>query len=155
MRLSLLSSAFPSGGAIPRRHTCEGENLSPPLRWSRLSEEVRSLVLLVEDPEAAAGGTFCHWVLYNIPPDREGLPEGVEAGGALPWGAMQGRNDFGNLRYEGPCPPLNTEHTYYFRLYALDAPLDIAAGATRDQVVRRMEGHILEQAELVGRYGRR
>ncbi len=154
MRLSLMSSAFASGGAIPRRHTCEGENVSPPLRWSRLSEDVKSLTLIVDDPRAAAGGVFSHWVLYNIPPDMDGLPEGVEAGGTLPWGAMQGRNSFGNARYEGPCPPLDEEHTYYFRLYALDAPLDISAGATREQVLQHMEGHILDRTELIGRYGR-
>lgn len=152
MSLSLLSSAFPSGGVIPRRHTCEGENVSPPLRWSRLSEDVKSLALIVEDPQDT--GVFTHWVLYNIPPDRSDLPEGVEAGGTLWWGAMQGRNSYGNVRYEGPCPPRRQEHTYYFRLYALDAPLDLAAGATREQVMQQMEGHILERAELVGRYVR-
>ncbi len=154
MHLSLVSTAFPSGGAIPRRHTCEGQNVSPPLRWSRLSEDVKSLTLIVDDPRATAGGVFAHWVLYNIPPGTNDLPEGVEAGGTLAWGAMQGCNSFGNVRYEGPCPPLNEEHTYYLRLYALDAPLDISAGATREQVLHRMEGHILARAELIGRYGR-
>lgn len=154
MHLSLSSSAFASGGAIPTCHTCEGENVSPPLQWSRLSDDVRSLALIVDDPQGASGGTFTHWVLYNIPADRDGLPQGVGPGGTLSWGAMQGRNDFGNARYEGPCPPLTQEHSYYFRLFALDAPLDVSAGATRQQVLDRMEGHILGRAELIGRYRR-
>lgn len=154
MDLSLSSRAFESGGEIPARHTCEGENVSPPLEWSRLSDDVRSLVVIVDDPAGASGGIFTHWVLYNIPPCGEGLREGIEAGGTLSWGAVQGRNDFGNVRYDGPCPPLTEEHTYYFRLFALDAPLDISAGATRLQVLHRMEGHILGRAELIGRFGR-
>jgi len=154
MELTLSSSAFDSGAAIPKRYTCEGENVSPPLRWTPMPNEVRSLALIVDDPAGASGGTFTHWVLYNIPAERDGLPEGVEEGGTLPWGALQGRNDFGNARYDGPCPPLRTPHTYHFRLYALDAPLDLSAGATRVQMLHRMEGHILGQTELQGHYRR-
>lgn len=154
MELTLSSGAFDGGGVIPEQYTCEGENVSPPLRWTRMPEDVRSLALIVDDPAAAAGGTFTHWVLYNIPAGMDGLPEGVDAGGMLPWGGMQGRNDFGHAQYDGPCPPLGVTHRYYFRLYALDAPLDISAGATRQQVLHSMEGHIVGRTELEGRYGR-
>lgn len=147
MALELASSAFDLGGTIPQKFTCDGANISPPVSWAGLPEQASSLVLIVEDPDAPRG-TWVHWVLYNVSPDQNGLSEGVQNIG------MEGKNDFGSLGYGGPCPPRGTTHRYFFRLYALDTDLDIGPGAARADVERAMQGHILAQGELPGRYGR-
>jgi Raf kinase inhibitor-like YbhB/YbcL family protein len=151
--MKLHSPAIPPGGTIPRRFTCDGEDVSPPLGWEELPAGTRSLSLIADDPDAP-GGTFVHWVLYDLPATLRELPEAVPASAELPSGARHGRNDFGTLGYRGPCPPRGNPHRYYFRLFALDRPTGLAAGASRAQLERAMQGHILGQAELMGRYGR-
>ncbi|HEX5830110.1 MAG TPA: YbhB/YbcL family Raf kinase inhibitor-like protein, partial [Gemmatimonadaceae bacterium] len=133
-----------------------GADRSPPLAWSGAPAQTRSSVLLVEDPDAP-GGTFVHWVLYDIPATITALPEGVPEGASPPQlgGAHQGHTSFrGAPRYSGPCPPRGAAHHYHFRLFALDAPLRLAAGATRAQVAEAMREHELASAELVGTYAR-
>lgn len=153
----LTSSAFQSGASIPEAYTCAGSNVSPPLSWSNLPEGAQTLALIVDDPDAP-GKTFVHWVLFNLPPDRDMLPEGLsveqhfEANAQKP---IEGVNDFGDQGYGGPCPPPGDEaHQYAFRLYALDATLELGAGATKQQLTQAMDGHILAEADLVGAYQR-
>lgn len=149
--MDLMSSAFTSGDTIPNKYTCDGENISPPLSWTGVPEDTAALVLVVDDPDAP-NGVFTHWVLYNMAPDRRALDEGISPGNVGDVGS-EGRNNFGNQRYDGPCPPTGPAHTYYFRLYALDAPLDLPAGATRAQVLDEMH-NVLAHTELLGRYRR-
>jgi Raf kinase inhibitor-like YbhB/YbcL family protein len=149
----LLSSAFAQGGEIPVVYTCDGDDISPPLRWGRAPGGTECYALVCEDPDAPAG-TWVHWVVYNIPADRTSLPEGVEAVEELEDGTLQGTNSWGRLGYGGPSPPSGT-HRYYFRLYALDGLLDLPAGADAEGLRDAMEGHVLAEAELMGRYSRR
>ncbi len=153
MALQLKTPAFKSGSVIPERYTCDGSDLSPELSWNAPPQGTETLALIVEDPDAP-GRTWIHWVLYDLPATERGLPEGAGGEGKLPAGARQGRNDFGNLGYGGPCPPPGPAHRYHFRLYALDTRLGLRAGAKRAEVERAMRGHILAQAELMGRYSR-
>jgi hypothetical protein len=153
MAFQLTSTAFESEETIPDRYTCEGADVSPPLSWSDPPEGTKSFALVFEDPDAP-GGTFTHWLLYGIPGSRDGLPEGVETDPTLSWGGKQGRNDFGNVGYGGPCPPMGSEHRYFFRLYALDRELDLPQGASRDQLLDRAEEHAIARTGLMGRYGR-
>mgnify|MGYP006302997365 CR=1 FL=1 len=153
MPFKLTSTAFDAGESIPLKHTCEGQDVSPPLAWEGAPSEAEELVLICDDPDAP-NGTWSHWVLYHIPAGQSSLPEGVPAMAELPWGGVQGRNNFGNIGYGGPCPPRGSTHRYYFRLYALDQALDMPSGATRQQVLDRMEGHILGKTELMGRFTR-
>ncbi|GBD21027.1 Putative lipoprotein LppC [bacterium HR28] len=152
-QLALTSSAFTPGATIPVEHTCDGADRSPPLAWSEPPPGTASLALLVEDPDAP-GGTFIHWLLYELPAHTRSVAAGIPPLDTLPDGARQGRNDFGTLGYRGPCPPPGRSHRYVFRLYALDRPTGLAPGATRDQFLRAIEGHILATGELVGIYGR-
>lgn len=151
MKLELLHSTFEPGGTIPREYTCEGANQSPPLRWQEVPPECESLALICDDPDAP-NGTWSHWVLYNLPAEVDELPADIPADSTLDNGGIHGRNDFGNLGYDGPCPPAGSDHTYYFRLYALDARLDLTPGATRAQLYDKMEDHILATTELQGQY---
>jgi Raf kinase inhibitor-like YbhB/YbcL family protein len=145
--LVLTSSAFASGDRVPRRHTCEGEDLSPPLDWSGAPAGTSSLALIVDDPDAP-GGTFTHWIAWAISVDDGGLAEGEAAPG-------EGRNDFGTVGYRGPCPPPgHGPHRYFFRLYALDSGPELAPGAGRRELEQAIEGHALATAELVGTYER-
>lgn len=153
MALKLESPAFSPGGDIPRQYTCDGPDLSPPLRWSDPPAGTQSLALICDDPDAPAG-TWVHWVLYRIPPSARELPEGIPKQEELADGSRQGRNDFRKIGYGGPCPPRGPKHRYYFRLYALDIVPDLPAGATKAQLLQAMDGHILAQGELMGRYGR-
>lgn len=153
MAFELTSSAFSSEQTIPDRYTCEGADVSPPLRWSNAPERAQEFALVCEDPDAP-GGTFTHWLLYNIPPERDELPEGVPADPTLSWGGVQGRNDFGNIGYGGPCPPMGETHPYFFRLYALDRAIDLPPGASRSQLLREIEDRAIARTGLVGRYGR-
>ena len=148
--LSLTSPAFQGGSAIPRKYTCNGENVSPPLTWDRTPGETRSLALIVDDPDAP-GKTWVHWVLFNLPPGTARLDEGIPKKDRLPNGAVQGRNDFGDTGYGGPCPPKGS-HRYFFRLYALDRQLDLTSSATKADALKAMQGHILAQGELMGTY---
>ena len=154
MTLVLSSSAFENGSDIPARYTCEGDNVSPPLAWTGIPDNARSLVLIVDDPDApdpeAPRMVWVHWVLYNIPTDLPALPEGVVSA-TLPPGAGEGLNDWNQSGYGGPCPPIG-RHRYFHKLYALDTLLEGMNNPTRAQVEAAMSGHIIEQAELVGTY---
>lgn len=150
MDMQLTSPAFDHGATIPSRYTCDGENMSPPLLIEDVPPEAGALVLVMDDPDvpASAGvSVWDHWVVYNIPPETRDLPEGQNPPG------MRGKNTRGVFAYGGPCPP-DREHRYFFRLYALDAYLTLSEGATKAEVERAMQGHVLAQAELMGRYER-
>lgn len=153
MAMELKTSAFDAGGMIPRAYTCDGGNQSPAISWSGVPDGATSLALLCEDPDAPSG-TWTHWVLFNLPASLRELPDGVPAAGRLEGGGLQGKNDFGRIGYGGPCPPRGTTHRYFFRLFALDTMLDLEPGVSRQQVRTQMEGHILAQAEWMGRYSR-
>ena len=154
MNFSLSTKAFTAGSDIPAKYTCQGEDVSPALSWSEAPKHTQSFALLVIDPDAPAGD-FTHWVLYDLPPATRQLPEAVAASEQLPDGSRQGVNGFRRTGYGGPCPPAGKAHRYYFRLYALDKKLDLAPGATRDALESAMKGHVLAQAELMGRYQRK
>lgn len=148
-----MSAAFDAGGSIPKRHTCDDANLSPPLSWSGVPAGTEVLALLVDDPDAPRK-TFSHWVAVNIPPDYNGnvLSEGMRFGDED--GILEGVNDFGSIGYSGPCPPRGSTHMYVLRLFALDARLDVESGASREQVTSAMEGHILAEANLSASFAR-
>ena len=148
----LTSSAFSSGQLIPRRYTCEGPNISPPLAWEGAPSRTQSFALISEDPDAP-GGNWVHWVIFNIPSMENKLKEGVAMTPSLPNGAHQGLNDFQKVGYGGPCPPGGT-HRYFFKLTALDAKLNLPSKTTKGDVEKAMQGHILAQAELMGTYHR-
>lgn len=150
-QLRLESAAFQAGGYIPRKYTCGGENVSPPLKWTEAPSGTKSFVLIVADPDAPSG-TWIHWIIYNVPPSAHGLPEAVPKTGEIESGARQGRSSFEEVGYGGPCPPPGDPHHYHFRLYALNTRLNLEAGAAREQVDDAMKGHILAKAELVGLY---
>jgi hypothetical protein len=143
--MKIESTAFKEGATIPSRHAKQGENKSPALTFTDVPEKARSLVLIMDDPDAPRG-LFTHWVVFNIGPAVKQLPEDT-----VPDGARQGKNSWGEPRYGGPQPP-DREHRYFFRLYALDLSLSAANGASRDEIERAMKGHIIAQAELMGRY---
>ncbi len=152
--LSISSGAFLNYEAVPTLYTCEGKNISPSLTWTNTPEKTKSLVLMMTDPDApdptAPKTTYAHWILYNIPPKTRKLPEGIQEK-QLPLGTLQGKNDGQRVGYDGPCPPIG-RHRYFFRLYALDKTLPDLKEPTRTQLEKEMEGHVLEQAELVGTY---
>ena len=153
MALGITSPSFPHGRPIPREYTCEGADVSPPLGWSELPGETKTLALIVDDPDApdpkAPKTTWVHWVVFNVPPIASGLPE--NASKQLPAGAAEGMNDWKRLGYGGPCPPVG-RHRYFFKLYALDTALPHLAAPTKAEVEHAMQGHIVAQAELVGTY---
>ncbi|HSB12113.1 MAG TPA: YbhB/YbcL family Raf kinase inhibitor-like protein [Blastocatellia bacterium] len=153
MKLAVTSSAFKDAEAIPTRYTCDGENTSPALNWSGMPDGTKSLALICDDPDAPAG-TWVHWVLYGLPPTVAGLPEGMPATQNTQ-GALQGTNDFGSIGYGGPCPPSGKPHRYFFKLYALDAQLNLKPGARKGDLVKAMQGHILAEGQLVGTYRRK
>src|SRR5262249_40313265 len=138
---------------IPTRHTADGPDLSPPLRWGEPPPGTRSLALLCEDPDAPLGSS-CHWVAYHVPPAVRGIAEGLIPSAALPNGSAQGTNDFARTGYGGPCPPPGERHRYYFHLFALDVCLDLRPGATGEQLLRQVHGHVLGKGELMGTYAR-
>jgi hypothetical protein len=154
MALEISSPAFTNGGAIPARYTCEGQDMSPPLAWRGVPAGTKSLVLIVDDPDApdpaAPRMTWVHWVLANLPPDAAGLAEAVSPG-SLPAGTVEGLNDWKRTGYGGPCPPIG-RHRYFHKLYALDRDLTGLKHPTKAQVEAAMRGHVLAQAELVGTY---
>ena len=152
MELKIKSSAFNEGNMIPKKYTCDGTNVSPPLAWEGAPANAKSLALISDDPDAPVG-TWVHWVIYNIPPTIKELPENIPPYKIIENGAQQGTNDFRMIGYGGPCPPRGI-HRYYFKLYALDSMLDSQPGLTKAQLVKAMEGHILAQGQLMGRYQR-
>ena len=153
MGIQLTSSAFKEGEPIPSKYTCDGQDISPPLKWSNLPEGTKSLALISDDPDAPMG-TWIHWVIYNIPPTVTELEQGVPTSKELPNRAKQGINDFRKIGYGGPCPPSGT-HRYFFKLYALDSELNLAPGATKNNLLNAMEGHILGMGQLMGIYLRK
>ena len=154
MALEITSSSFAHQGGIPRKYTCEGTDVSPPLSWSGIPGGTKSLALIVEDPDApdpaAPKMTWIHWVLYNIPPTTSGLPEAV-ASSNLPPGTLEGKNDWNRTGYGGPCPPIG-RHRYFHKLYALDTVLPDLGKPSKAALEKAMEGHTLGRAELIGTY---
>lgn len=153
--LTLTSPAFENGSSIPSRFTCDGDNMSPPLSWSGVPEGTKSLALIMDDPDVPKAlkpdGVFDHWTLFNIPPETREIPEGGSVG-------VPGVNGAGKKAYTGPCPPPQyepSEHRYFFRLYALDTMLSLSSGASKKEVLAVMQGHILAETELLGRYKRK
>ncbi len=153
MALELTSSAFKDGDTIPKKYTCEGADLSPPLHWSVPPAGTRSYVIIAEDPDAPVG-TWVHWVIYNLPLDLRGLSEGIPPKERVLDEALQGLNDFKRTGYGGPCPPPGKPHRYYFKLYALDVILDLKSRATKAHVLEACKGYVLAEAQLMGRFGR-
>jgi hypothetical protein len=148
--MELKSISFNHNEDIPQKYTCDGENINPALLISKAPESAKSLVLIMDDPDATGGGIFDHWILWNIAPDTTEIKEA-----SVPEGAVQGTNDFGRQEYGGPCPPQgNPKHRYMFKLYAIDSMLDIPAGSKKGIVEQAMDGYVLEQATLIGLYGR-
>ncbi len=155
--MKITSPAFDANSAIPRQYTCDGEDLSPALHWSGVPDNSVSLVVIMDDPDAPPG-TWVHWVLYDLPGDASGLPEGVPEVERLEDGAAHGLcwgvDSFNRVGYHGPCPPPGAPHRYFFKLYALDTRLGLSPRATKSEVLEAMKGHVLAEAELMGTYGR-
>jgi len=150
MALQLIVDGFAEGASIPKRFTCDGENISPALRWTGQPAETRSFALIMDDPDAP-GGTWNHWLVWDIPASDHSIPEGGEPGAP----AKSGKNDFGKLGYGGPCPPRGKPHRYFFRLFALDVPsLGLPAGAKRPALEKALRKHIIAENSYMGRYGR-
>jgi Raf kinase inhibitor-like YbhB/YbcL family protein len=153
MTIQVTSTAFGYGGNIPKKYTCDGEDVSPSLSWSGIPEGTKSIALICDDPDAPVG-TWVHWVLYGLSADTTSLPEGVPTQGVLDNGPKQGKNDFRKIGYGGPCPPRGPAHRYFFKVYALNCEIKLDAGATKKELVKAMEGHILAEGELMGKYQR-
>lgn len=154
MALALTSSAFVHNGPIPRQYTCQGDDVSVPLAWSGIPEGAKSLVLIVDDPDApdpaAPKRTWVHWVVYNLPATAGGLRQAVKST-ELPAGTLEGKNDWGRAGYGGPCPPIG-RHRYFHKLFALDTLLPDLDQPTKAELERAMQGHVLERFELIGTY---
>ena len=150
--MKLTSTDIQEGGIIPVHFTCDGEDISPSLQWSEVPENTNSFALICDDPDAPVG-TWVHWVLFNIPGNVRSLDQGVDAVENIGNGAIHGINDFRRLGYGGPCPP-NGSHRYFFRLYALDAMLNIEPGCTKADLMEAMQGQVIDQATLMARYSR-
>lgn len=154
MAFKLTSTAFDDGQSIPRKYTGDGPDVSPPLQWTEPPAPIKSFALICDDPDAP-GKTWVHWVMFNIPQTARNLPEGVPPERQTPSGDVQGVNDFGNIGYGGPAPPKgHGPHRYYFKLYALDCLLSLDPGARKSAVIDAMNGHIVAETQLVGRYER-
>ena len=157
MSIQMTSAAFGPNQEIPKQYTCDGTDISPPLEWSGLPTDTKSLVLIVDDPDApdpaAPKMTWVHWVLYNIPSTADSIPEAVSEA-SLPKGTMQGLNDWKKTGYGGPCPPIG-KHRYFHKLYALDTELPDVQQPTKDELLNAMKGHVLAEAELIGLYSRK
>ncbi len=156
--MQLTSSAFAHDGSIPAKHTCEGEDVSPPLAWSDPPAGTKSFAIIIDDPDApdprAPRTVWVHWVVYDLPASARSLPEAVRSARNLPAGARMGKNDWGKAAYGGPCPPVG-RHRYFHKLYALDVALGDRGALTKAQLLGAMEGHLVAKAELVGRYEKR
>ncbi len=153
MPLPISSSSFANGGAIPKKFTCDGVDVSPQLAWTEPPAATKSFALLADDPDAPVGN-WNHWTVWNMPASLRELQEGVSQDARLADGTEQGRNDFGKIGYNGPCPPPGKPHRYYFKLFALDAKLDLKPGSGKKALEAAMKGHILAQQEWMGTYGR-
>ena len=152
-KMSLSSTAFKDGQTIPAQYTCDGKNASPPLAWTGAPENTQSLLLIVDDPDAP-GGVWTHWLVYDMPADTLNLPEEAAKSSAAS-AFKQGRNDFKQIGYGGPCPPAGKGHRYYFKIFALDTKLNLAAGASRQDIDAAMAKHVLSMGQLMGTYQRK
>ncbi|KAA0249457.1 MAG: YbhB/YbcL family Raf kinase inhibitor-like protein [Candidatus Jettenia sp.] len=152
MKIEIKSPAFEEGSMIPQKYTCDGEDFSPPLSWSSVPGGTKSLALICDDPDAPMG-TWVHWVLFNLPANVQELSENIPHQKTLGNGAKQGTTDFKKIGYGGPCPPGGT-HRYYFKFYALDTEINLDAGITKQQLLKAMEGHIIAEGQLMGKYKR-
>ncbi len=152
MALIISSTAFSNGGMIPSQYTCDGANISPPLQWSGLPPNTKTVALIVDDPDAPAR-TWVHWVIYDLPANTTQLSENIKPQEKLADGAKQGTNDFKKIGYGGPCPPSGV-HRYFFKLYALDIETSLKPGATKDELLKTIENHVVAQGELIGKYKR-
>lgn len=153
MAITVTSDAFTEGGMIPAKYTCDGTNVSPPLKWQPGPEGTKSFALVSDDPDAPVG-TWVHWVMWNIPAESNGLPENIPTDAQLPDGSKQGITSARNHGYHGPCPPSGT-HRYYFKIYALDVMLDLPTNSNKQNLLDAMKGHILAEGALMGKYKRR
>lgn len=153
MTIKVTSPAFEEGSMIPSKYTADGQDISPPLEWEGVPDGTKSIALISDDPDAPMG-TWVHWVMWNFPPDITKLPENVPPNENLPDGSKQGITDFGSHGYGGPAPPSGT-HRYYFKIYALDIKLNLAGSSRKSDLLKAMEGHILAQGQLMGKYKRR
>lgn len=151
-KIKVWSSAFGDGGLIPPEFTCDGADMSPPVEWSGIPSQAQSIAVIVDDPDAP-GGDWVHWVIYDIPPYLEAIQAGVSDSPKLLRGGVQGKTDFGKIGYGGPCPPRGV-HRYFFKIYALDIALRLKPGITKKELLEAMQGHILAEGALMGRYGR-
>jgi Raf kinase inhibitor-like YbhB/YbcL family protein len=151
--IQLTSAKFKEGEIIPSNYTCDGQNISPPLKWSGVPQNTKSLALICDDPDAPAG-TWVHWVIYYIPPIMSELQEGIPTKETTSNGIKQGVNDFKKIGYGGPCPPGGT-HRYYFKIYALDTELNLTSSAKKSDLEKAMKGHILATGRLMGKYKRK
>lgn len=154
MTLKVTSSAFQEGGSIPSQYTCEGKDISPPLSWSGVPSNAKSIAMIVDDPDAPDPAkpqrVYVHWVVYNMPAATNSLAENASKKG-MPKGAVQGKNDWGKAEYGGPCPPIG-RHRYFFKLYALNTDVTGLSAATKPDLERAMKGHVLDSGELMGTY---
>lgn len=153
MSIQIICAAFKEGETIPVKYTCDGENVSPALNWSGAPENTKSFALICDDPDAPMG-TWVHWVVYNIPATMTSLPEAVPMKKTVLNNIIQGTTSFRKMGYGGPCPPRGPAHRYLFKIYALDTELNLKAGASENELLKAMEGHILAKGQLMGRYGR-
>jgi Raf kinase inhibitor-like YbhB/YbcL family protein len=153
MTFAISSTSFQNGGEIPKKFSCQGEDVSPELSWTNPPSGTRSFALIADDPDAPSGN-WTHWVLFDLPPQTLSLAEGIAKSDEVPGGGRQGSNDFRKIGYGGPCPPPGKPHRYLFKLYALDKMLNLKAGASKQDVEQAMQGHILGKAELMGTYRR-
>jgi Raf kinase inhibitor-like YbhB/YbcL family protein len=149
MEIKLTSTAFETGGLIPAKYTCDGQDISPPLRWENVPERTESIAIICDDPDAPMGN-WVHWVIFNLPAAKRELTENVPDDETLPDGTRQGVTDFGTTGYGGPCPPSGT-HRYFFKIYALDIPIDIV---DKETLLEHMAGHTLAEGQLMGKYKR-
>lgn len=152
MTITVSSTAFPNEELIPRQYTCDGPNISPLIEWTGLPKDAKTIALVCDDPDAPTK-VWVHWVVFDVPATRSRLPEAVPPGETIPGGGRQGTNDFGKAGYGGPCPPSGT-HRYFFKVYALDTHLNLDSTTTKGQLLRAMEGHVLAQGQVMGRYRR-
>jgi hypothetical protein len=154
MAIKVTSSAFQQGGSIPAKYTCEGQDISPPLAWSGAPSSAKTIAMIVDDPDAPDPAkpqrVYVHWVVYNIPAATNSLSENASKSG-MPKGAVQGKNDFGNAGYGGPCPPIG-RHRYFFKLYALDTDLTGLSAPKKADLERAIKGHVVDSGELMGTY---
>jgi len=156
MTITIRSAAFAAGQPISKRHTDDGEDVSPALSWAGVPDNAKELALIMDDPDAPTPEPWVHWVIYKLPAATTGLAEGIATSAQLsePAGALQGENSWGTLGYRGPAPPGGLAHHYHFKVYALDVALDVAAGLDKKQLLDEMHGHVIAEGELVGTYER-